>query len=289
MPLTIHTGMGINRVSAIFYGFDTMPWGEWRHGADAEEDEWRMIWQPIQDAELGCLSYIIGDPITGEALVVDPLGAVGLEQYILTAQDLGVNLVKVIETHVHADHASCARELASTLDVPHALSRHAPASFVFEPLQDGDHWQMGQVDVTIWETPGHTPDSISVLVADVRRGQDPWLVLTGDSLFVGDVGRPDLADPNPEAILRASRDQYHSVRRLMSLPDYTEVWPAHYGSSPCGGLFMDKKPNSTIGYERRFNPFVQMEDVETFIAQQQRLLKPPPAEAAELRRKNLGL
>ncbi|MCY0899824.1 MAG: MBL fold metallo-hydrolase [Firmicutes bacterium] len=248
-----------------------------------------MIWQPIQDPELGCLSYIIGDPITGEALVVDPLGAVGLEQYILTAQDLGVNLVKVIETHVHADHASCARELASTLGVPHALSRHAPASFVFEPLQDGDHWQMGQVDVTIWETPGHTPDSISVLVADVRRGQDPWLVLTGDSLFVGDVGRPDLADPNPEAILRASRDQYHSVRRLMSLPDYTEVWPAHYGSSPCGGLFMDKKPNSTIGYERRFNPFVQMEDVETFIAQQQRLLKPPPAEAAELRRKNLGL
>ncbi|MCY0878885.1 MAG: MBL fold metallo-hydrolase [Firmicutes bacterium] len=248
-----------------------------------------MIWQPIQDAELGCLSYIVGDPTTGEAIVVDPLGAVGAETYILAAQDLGVNLVKVIETHVHADHASSARTLSQLLGVPHALSHRAPASFAFEPLTDGDEWQMGQVHIRVWETPGHTPDSISILVADVRRSREPWLVLTGDSLFVGDVGRPDLADPNPEAIHEASVNQYHSVRRLMSLPDFTEVWPAHYGSSPCGGLFMDKKPNSTIGFERRFNPFVNMEDVETFVTQQQRLLKPPPAEAAELRRKNLGL
>ncbi|MCL5116115.1 MAG: MBL fold metallo-hydrolase [Firmicutes bacterium] len=248
-----------------------------------------MIWQPLQDPELGCMSYIIGDPTSGEGIAVDPLGALGAEAYILAAQDLGLALVEVIETHVHADHASSAQELATALGIPHGLSHRAPASYAFHALKDGDVMALGQVSVTIWETPGHTPDSISLVVTDERRGQEPWLVLTGDSLFVGDVGRPDLADADPGAIRKASEDQYSSVHRLMDLPDYTEVWPAHYGSSPCGGLFMDKKPNSTIGYERRFNPFLNMGDLETFVAQQQRLLKPPPEEAQELRRRNLGV
>lgn len=248
-----------------------------------------MIWQPVQNPDLGCMSFILGDSVSGRAVVVDPLAAVGVESYILQAQDLGVTIVMVMETHVHADHASAAFALAEALDVPLALSHRAPATYPFDPLVEGRKVNLGQVEVTVWETPGHTPDSISLLVADLSRSVEPWVVLTGDSLFVGDVGRPDLVDADPEAIAAASRDQYHSVRRLMELPDYTEIWPAHYGSSPCGGLFMDKKPQSTIGYERRFNPLLNVADVEAFIDRQQQLLKPPPTDAAALRDRNLGI
>ncbi len=247
-----------------------------------------MIWHPIHDPDLGCSSFIVGDSITGEGIVVDPLGKLGMSAYVLTAQDLGLTVVEVIETHVHADHASCARELAAELGIPHGLSHQAPAQFSFHQLRDGDVLTVGSVTLMVWETPGHTPDSISLVVRDTRRGPDAWAVLTGDSLFVGDVGRPDLADADPQMIRRASHDQYHSVNRLMTLPDFTEVWPAHYGASPCGGLFMDPRTNSTIGYERRYNPFVRVADVETFIDQQQRLLKPPPENAQKLRAQNLG-
>lgn len=243
----------------------------------------------MQDPTLGCSSFIIGDAVAGEGIAIDPLGALGVEAYIFAAQDLGVSLTQVVETHVHADHASCAQELASSLSIPHGLSHAAPAAFPFHGLHDGDVIQLGSVSITVWQTPGHTPDSISLVVRDIRRGEEPWAVLTGDSLFVGDVGRPDLADANAEAMRRASEDQYHSVHRLMTLPDYTEVWPAHYGASPCGGLFMDKRPNSTIGYERLYNPFLHMREVGTFIEQQQRLLKPPPENAQKLREQNLGV
>lgn len=248
-----------------------------------------MIWQPIHDPQLGCTSFVIGDAITGQGVVVDPLGAVGADAYVLAAQDLGLNIVEVVETHVHADHRSCAVELATSLGIPLGLSHRAPAKYDFKPLRQGDVIDLGQVSLAVWETPGHTPDSISLLVTDRGRGTDPWAVLTGDSLFVGDVGRPDLADPNPEAIRQASEDQYHSVHRLMALPDFTEVWPAHYGASPCGGLFMDRRPQSTIGYERLYNRFIQMGELDTFVEQQQRLLKPPPEGAKQIREQNLGV
>jgi glyoxylase-like metal-dependent hydrolase (beta-lactamase superfamily II) len=112
--------------------------------------------------------------------------------------------------------------------------------------------------------------------------------MTGDSLFVGDVGRPDLADADADAVRAAAAQQFQSVRRLMSLPDFVEVHPAHYGSSPCGGLFMSRKASSTIGYERRMNRMAQFTEEFPFIEQQLALLKPPPEEAAALRRRNLG-
>ncbi|PSR22162.1 MAG: MBL fold metallo-hydrolase [Sulfobacillus acidophilus] len=247
-----------------------------------------MIWYPMNDPSLGCSSFIVGDSASGEGIVVDPLGAIGVSDYVLAAQDLGITVVEVVETHVHADHASCARELAAALGVSHGLSHRAPAQFPFHKLSEGDVLTVGSVTLTVWETPGHTPDSISLVVRDKRRGDDAWAVLTGDSLFVGDVGRPDLADADPQMIRRASHDQFHSVNRLMALPDFTEVWPAHYGASPCGGLFMDQRTNSTIGYERRYNPFLRIADAETFVEQQQRLLKPQPEEAQKLRAQNLG-
>lgn len=247
-----------------------------------------MIWQVMQDPELGCNSYIVGDEISGTALVVDPLGALGAEAYVLTAQDLGLAITHVAETHVHADHASAARDLADALGIQLSLSHNAPAAYPFNPLQEGTVIALGSVNVTVWQTPGHTPDSVSFVVTDTLRGSEPWIVMSGDSLFVGDVGRPDLADATPEKIEEAARQQYDSVRRFLSLPDFVELHPAHYGSSPCGGLFMSKKPSSTIGYERRYNRMLQITDATEFVDQQLKLLKPPPAEAAALRAQNLG-
>lgn len=247
-----------------------------------------MIWLTVRNPELGCNSYIVADEVTGQGMVVDPLGAIGGEYYVLQAQDLGVEITLVVETHVHADHDSCAGVLASMLNVPHALSHRAPAEFIFQPLHDGEILPFGSLTAEVWETPGHTPDSISLIIRDLRRGELPWAVLSGDSLFVGDVGRPDLAEATDDAIRSATQDQFSSIHRLMDLPDWTELWPAHYGSSPCGGIFMNKSPHSTIGYERHANPFLDM-DRETFVEQTLRLLKPPPAEAKQIRQHNLGV
>lgn len=247
-----------------------------------------MHWQALRDPNLGCNSYLLGDEAAGAAMVVDPLEAVGADSYVLAAQEAGLTIGWVVETHVHADHASAAAALAGMLALPVTVSHQAQASFPTAPVRDGDQIRMGAVAVTVWETPGHTPDSISLVVCDEVRGSDPWLVMTGDSLFVGDVGRPDLGDAGPDAIRAAAADQFRSVHRLLTLPDYTEVYPAHYGSSPCGGLFMSKKPASTIGYERRFNRMVAVTDPDRFVEDQLTFLKDPPPEAAAMRQLNLG-
>ncbi len=247
-----------------------------------------MVWLVLQDPALGCNSYILGDESHGVGMVVDPLGVLGADTYILAAQESGIAIAHVVETHVHADHASAAAELAAVLGLPVTFGSAASPGFPHVAVQDGDTVMLGQIEVTVWHTPGHTPDSISLLVADLTRSPDPWLVMTGDSLFVGDVGRPDLGDVDPELIRAAAADQYNSVRRLMELPDYTEIHPAHYGSSPCGGLFMSRKPHSTIGYERRCNRLLAAPSAAAFIEQQLQLLKPPPPEAAAMRLRNLG-
>ncbi len=247
-----------------------------------------MFWQVLRDPALGCSSYLLGDEVEGSAMVVDALGALGAEAYVLAAQEAGLAIRWVVETHVHADHASAAQALAAAMQVPVTLSHRANASFPTAAVRDGDEIRWGSLEVTVWETPGHTPDSISLVVRDTERGRDPWVVLTGDSLFVGDVGRPDLGDAAPEQIRAAALDQFHSVRRFLGLPDFTEVHPAHYGSSPCGGLFMSKKPSSTVGYERRFNRMLDIAEAEQFVDQQLALLKPPPEDAERLRQENLG-
>lgn len=247
-----------------------------------------MIFIELRDTEIGCNSFIVGDEATSQGLALDPLGKLGAVHYLLAAQEAGIQIAHVVETHVHADHPSCARELAESLGIPLSLSRHAPAEFPYNPLRDGQVIELGSVRAEVWETPGHTPDSISLIVSDTVRGNTPWVIFTGDSLFVGDAGRPDLADASPEMIRKAAQDQYRSVHRIMTLPDYTEVHPAHYGASPCGGLFMNKKPSSTVGYERVHNRMLQIKDVDAFVDLQLQLLKPPPEEAAELRARNLG-
>lgn len=137
---------------------------------------------------------------------------------------------------------------------------HAAADlkFAFKPVQEGDEISLGNVVMRIWHTPGHTPDSIAVLVTDRTRGDEPWMVLTGDTLFVGDVGRPDFGGDE------AADTLYASLERLMTLPDHVEVYPAHISGSPCGRS-MSGKPSSTIGFERRHNPALQMRDRGAFI------------------------
>ena len=176
---------------------------------------------------------------------------------MLEAADLGLDIVAVLETHVHADFVSCARELAETTGAPHRLHEAATGlvRYDFEPLADGESVRVGQVEIRAIHTPGHTPEHTAYLVTDHARADEPWCVLTGDSLFVGDVGRPDLlvGDQALDVMDEGERaaTQFASIRdRLFTLPDHVEVYPNHYGGSTCGGVNMSGKPVSTIGFER---------------------------------------
>jgi hydroxyacylglutathione hydrolase len=222
--------------------------------------------------------------------VVDPLDSVGVDAYILSAAEAGLTIEHVIESHVHADHASAAPALASATGVPVAVHAGAAPDYPHRGLADRERIHLGGVSLTVWYTPGHTPDSISLLVADATRSPEPWFVLTGDALFVGDVGRPDLGDDaSEEAVRAAALSLYHSLHdRLLTLGDDVEVYPAHYGASACGGLFMSRKPWSTIGFERRTNRALLQADPEAFTRHVLSLLKPPPPEARALRQRNLG-
>ena len=166
----------------------------------------------------------------------------------------------ILNTHVHADHRSGERELAARTGAPIYYHRSAPLEFPFTPLDDGAEVSLGNVVVRAMHTPGHTPESTAFLVIDHSRSQEPWFVFTGDTLFVGDVGRPDLGGPNAAATLF---DSLHE--RLLTLPDYVEVYPAHISGSPCGHA-MSGKPSSTIGFERRHNAALKEADRVLFVA-----------------------
>lgn len=165
----------------------------------------------------------------------------------------------IIATHVHADHRSGERELAAKTGAPIYFHRSADVEFPFTPLDDGSEISLGNVIVRALHTPGHTPESQSLLVTDRTRGDEPWMVFTGDTLFVGDVGRPDLGGEDAGRVLH---DSLHA--KLLALPDYIEVYPAHISGSPCGRA-MSGKPASTIGFERRFNGALQELDRERFV------------------------
>ncbi|MBX5465953.1 MAG: MBL fold metallo-hydrolase [Firmicutes bacterium] len=248
-----------------------------------------MIWTPFYDAVHGCSSYLVGDEVSGLGVVVDPLAEVGAEEYLLTAQEAGLRVAWVVETHVHADHRSAGRELAEAAGIAVSFHHRAPVSYPVHPLRDGQRLELGDVVLEVWETPGHTEDSLSLLVYDRRRAEEPWGVLTGDSLFVGDVGRPDLAVSSPEAAVAAASAQFDSVRRLLALPEYVAVHPAHFGASACGGIFLSRTPHSTIGFERRHNRLARIEDRQAFVDEVLRHLKPPPEAARSIRAENLGL
>ena len=171
----------------------------------------------------------------------------------------GMRIEAVISTHVHADHRSGERELAKRTGADVYIHRSADVAYPNTPLDDAAELSLGNVVIRALHTPGHTPESIALLVTDRTRSPEPWFVLTGDTLFVGDVGRPDFGG------LDAGRALYGSLQRLLALPDDVEVYPAHISGSPCGRA-MSGKPSSTIGFERRNNSALQHRDVDAFVA-----------------------
>jgi hydroxyacylglutathione hydrolase len=165
----------------------------------------------------------------------------------------------VVSTHVHADHRSGDRELAAKTGARAYFHASADVAYPFTPLVDGAEISLGNVVIRALHTPGHTPESTSLLITDRTRAADPWMVLTGDTLFVGDVGRPDFGGDD------AGRQLHASLQRLLALPDYVEVYPAHISGSPCGRA-MSGKPSSTIGFERQHNASLQYADRDAFVA-----------------------
>ncbi|MGZ8717116.1 MAG: MBL fold metallo-hydrolase [Gaiellaceae bacterium] len=205
-----------------------------------------MLFLQFIDDDLGCGSYVVGDEQAGTAVVVDP--AYAIEQYLDACERRGVRLVGVLETHTHADHVSGHGRLALEHGLPVRIHAAAEAAFPHEPLADGSEVELGDVVVRTIHTPGHRPEHCAFAVIDRSRGDEPWLVLTGDSLFVGDTARPDLA----VAALDGAEGLFHSLKRLVDLGDGVEVYPGHVAGSLCGAA-MSSKASTTIGFERRYN------------------------------------
>ena len=210
-----------------------------------------------------------------------------IEPYLEAAGQKNMRITHIFETHVQADPLSGARRLAAVTGAPILMHESAGARFPYVPLTDEEEHELGNVRVTVLATPGHTPDSVSLLVTDRSRASEPWFVLTGDTLFSGGVGRPDLLGSGAERGLAESLyDSLHG--RLLTLPDHLEVFPAHFGGAACGkGL--SGKPGSTIGFERRFNPALQFGQRDEFVRFVLADLPPQPPQFAENRRINLGL
>jgi hydroxyacylglutathione hydrolase len=207
--------------------------------------------------ETGCASYLFGCMSKGELGVVDPHAEL-VDEYVSAADSAGARITQAFDTHVHADHPSGARELAARTGAQLRLPEGAPVEFDFEPLRDREEAVLGNTRAEVISTPGHAWAHACLLVTDTTRGPEPWLVFTGDALFVGAVGRPDLHGEEralAEALQRSIRE------RLLTLPDWIEIHPGHVGGSACGAG-ISSNPSSTIGFERRHNPLLGIDPDE---------------------------
>jgi hydroxyacylglutathione hydrolase len=239
-----------------------------------------MYFRQLLHEDRSCVSYLVGCPSLGLCAAVDPQADPG--RYLDAAENNAMVISHVIDSHVHADHRSAARELAEAAGATLFLGAGTDVGFEFAPLNEGDVLEVGNRRIRVLHTPGHTPEHVCLLV-------DDWFVLTGDTLFVADVGRVDLAlGEMDEAELRSRAGELHgSLQKLMSLRDDIEVYPGHYAGSTCG-RGMDGKTISTIGRERRFNPALQL-DADQFIEFQLSSLPPLPQDFHEIKRANIGL
>ncbi|MFN3750366.1 MAG: MBL fold metallo-hydrolase [Thiobacillus sp.] len=234
-----------------------------------------------QDATL---SYFFGCGSCHVGVAVDPV--LGDEQWFLDeAEKQDVKITHVIDTHVHADHFSGGRRLAALAGAKYCLheSNAGRVAYPFEPLADGQRIEVGNVAVDVLHTPGHTPDSVCLVVTDKRRAETPWFVLTGDTLFVGSAGRPDLAGQEAE-MAGQLYDTLH--QRLLTLPAEVELYPGHTSGSACGAG-MSGKPMSTLGFEKRSNPMLSMSRDE-FVTALTGSIPPRPAEMDRMVAFNLG-
>src|SRR5207253_8457397 len=233
-----------------------------------------VVFRQFVDDDLGCASYLIGDSRAGEALVVDP--AYAIEQYLEAAGDEEVRIVRVLETHTHADHVSGHGRFALEHGVPVSAHPLAEPEFSFDALEDGQVLRAGDVPVRVIHTPGHRPEHCAFVV-------DERLVLSGDSLFIGDAARPDLAVDAREG----AEGLFHSLRRLTQLPDAYEVYPGHVAGSLCGAA-MSPAHSSTIGAERESNAAVGFGDVQAFITSSAAVSTPRPPTTARVVALNRG-
>ncbi len=240
-----------------------------------------MIFTQFVADDLGCASYLVGDENAETAALVDP--AFAIEQYLEEAERRGVRLVRTIETHTHADHVSGHGRLALEYGIPVSVHPAADAEYPHDPMEDGDEIALGDVVLRCIHTPGHRPEHCCLAVIDRSRGPDPWLVLTGDSLFVGDAARPDLAVEAREG----AEGLFHSLRRLVELGDGVEVYPGHVAGSLCGKA-MSSKASTTIGFERRFNPALVNDDLALFVAESAGISAPRPPNMEKIVALNRG-
>ena len=253
-----------------------------------------MILQRFYDDKLAQASYLIGCAQTGEAVVVDANRDV--EQYIRAAEAEGLRITHVTETHIHADYVSGSRELAHRTgarlylsdeggeDWGYSFAREADATL----LKDGDTFDVGQVRIRAVHTPGHTPEHLSFLVTDGAVADRPIGMLTGDFVFVGDVGRPDLLERAARiegTMVAGARTLFRSLQKFKELPPYLQIWPAHGAGSACGKS-LSAVPTSTVGYERMFNWVLAIEDEEAFIESVLADQPEPPKYFAEMKRVN---
>ncbi len=231
------------------------------------------------------LSYFFGCGGLGKAVAVDVVAG-DEDWFIEAAREAKVEITHVIDIHVHADHYSGGRALAQRANAPYCLHEfnRDRVKFDFLPLEDGQVLDIGNVKIKVLHTPGHTPDSLCLLVTDMRRGEAPWFVVTGDTLFVGAIGRPDLAGQERE-MAGVLHDSLHA--KLLVLPNEIEVYPGHQAGSACGAD-LSGKPASTLGFEKRWNPALAMERT-AFIDYVTKEIPPRPAEMDAVVRFNLGV
>lgn len=241
-----------------------------------------MILRQFLNSDPVAASYLFGCGGKASAAVVDPVGDIG--PYVDAAKATGMRILYVIDTHIHADHISSGRELAAASGADYVLFEGARTDFPFRPVVDGEVLELGNVTVKVMHTPGHTPEHISLLVTDRTRATEPWFVLTGHTLMVGDLGRTELASSAEDG----ARALFSSARRLKELPDHVEVLPGAYSGSVCGRT-LSGKPTSTIGFEKRFNKAFRIEDENAFIAAMTVEIPPPPPNATQTRAANSGI
>jgi glyoxylase-like metal-dependent hydrolase (beta-lactamase superfamily II) len=242
-----------------------------------------MFFRQIATSEAS-LSYFFGCATASKAVAVDVVAG-DEDRFIDEAKKAKVTIAYVIDTHVHADHYSGGRKLAQMAGAPYCLheSNRGNVRFDFLPLTDGVLLDVGNVKVKVLHTPGHTLDSVCLLVTDLRRGEAPWFVVTGDTLFVGAVGRPDLLGRQAEMAAQL----YETLHaKLLSLPDEIEIFPGHQAGSACG-VGLSGKPSSTLGFEKRWNPLLS-KGREDFVAAVSEV-PPKPAEMERMLRVNRGL
>ncbi|MGE0652361.1 MAG: MBL fold metallo-hydrolase [Alphaproteobacteria bacterium] len=241
-----------------------------------------MIFRQMLHRDPIAASYLFGCGSKGAGVAVDPIGDIA--PYLHEAETRGIPLRFVIDTHIHADHVSAGRELAAAAGAEYVLFAGAEVSFPFRGVRHGETLEAGNTKIEVMHTPGHTPEHISLLVTDRVRTDEPWFIVTGHTLMVGDLGRTELATSAEEG----ARALFRSTKMFRALPDHIEIMPGAYSGSVCGRS-LSGKPSSTIGFERRNNKAFRIESEEEFVRHMLTDVPPAPREASQMRAINSGL